>query len=263
MQAWVNVCIFWLQKKGTVLIFIYKLGKWRARHAVTGKAHTALRGRVGWLIHGHTRVLASWGTSTTTHFCNLSCKASEKGFVNHFCCLPAQSPWPPHYSLRLPAPCRVRYDPNWQFLARSACEYAHNIKQEEGFQFICAHLGLFVAWKKKLAGFPPLCNSLGRLLSPGDSHADVWVKRAAARIHGVFSMVLINSVMLLVLRRERWTETVLRTTDSFFPKAKKCHFHELFLYAKAQNGFPKVCIWFYAAFTSLLNLFCTQIQLPW
>lgn len=163
---------------------------------------------------------------------------------------------------RIPAPCRVCCNPNWEFLAINICEYAHNIKQEEGFQFICVHLGLFVAWKKNLADFPPLCNSLGRLLSPGDSHADVWVKRAIGRIHGVFSMILINSVMLLVLRQERWTESVLRTTDSFFPKAKKCHFHQLFPYTKAQNGFPEVCIWFCAAFTSLLNLFCTQIQLP-
>lgn len=53
----------------------------------------------------------------------------------------------------------------------------------------------------------------------------------------------------------------LRTSDSFFPKAKKCHFDELFLYAKAQNGFPEVCIWFYAVFTSSLNLLCTRIQL--
>lgn len=128
--------------------------------------------------------------------------------------------------------------------------------------YLCS-LGL-ICWEKKksLADFPPLCNSLGRLLSPGDSHADVWVKRAIGRIHGVFSRILINSVMLLVLRQECWTESVLRTTDSFFPKAKKCHFHQLFLYAKAQNGFPEVCIWFCAAFTSLLNLFCTPRHLP-
>lgn len=50
-------CAFWLQKKGTVLIYIYKLGKWRKRHSVTGKVHTAPRGQVGWLVHGHIRAL--------------------------------------------------------------------------------------------------------------------------------------------------------------------------------------------------------------
>lgn len=104
--------------------------------------------------------------------------------------------------------------------------------------YLCS-LGLVCCLEEKLAGFPLLCNSLGRLLSPGDSHADVWVKRAIAKIQRVFSMILINSVMLLVLRQECWTETVLRTTDSFFPKAKKCHFHELFLYARARMDFQR------------------------
>lgn len=133
--------------------------------------------------------------------------------------------------------------------------------------YLCS-LRLVHCLEEKLAGFPLLCNSLESLLSPGDSHADVWVKRAIAKIHRVFSMILINSVMLLVLRQERWTESISRTTDSFFPKPKKCHFHELFLswaipLCQSKNGFPKVWICVYAAFTSLLHLVCTQIQLPW
>ena len=198
--------------------------------------------------------LASWVTSATTHLRSLSCKASEKGFVHCFCRLSARSPRPPHYSPQTSSSVQSVLQSKLGVSGKKRLWVCTQYRTGRRISVYLCSLGLVCCVERKnLAGFPPLCNSLGRLLSPGDTQADVWVKRAIARIHGVFSMILINSVMLLVLRREHWTETVLRTTDSFFPKAKKCHFHELFLYAKAQNGFPKVCIWFHAVFTGLLN----------
>lgn len=170
LQAWVNAFIFWLQKKETGLIFIYKPGK-----SLSILSHLA---------------------STTVHLYSLSCNTREKGFANHFCCLPAESPQPARDLLQASAQHGVYCNPNWEFLARNGCEQAHNIKQEEGFQFSCVHLGSFVV-RKDLAGFPLLSKPRKAPVTWG---LTCWheSEEGNSQDSSFFSMILMQSVMLRV-----------------------------------------------------------------
>lgn len=107
-------------------------------------------------------------TSATFHV-----RPQKRGFVNHFCCLPAQSPCRPHYSLLSSSFIKSTSEHKLGVFGKKRLCIFTQYKTGRRITVYPCSLGLVCCLGKNLAGFPLLCNSPGKVLSPGDSHADV------------------------------------------------------------------------------------------